>query len=238
MVFLSVVIPTFNSEKTIERCLDSLVSQSFRDFEICIIDGNSSDLTLAKVCKYMGFFKRINILIEPDNGVYDAMNKGVDLAKGQWLYFLGSDDRVFDMNVFADIFKSAIPKRYGLVYGDVYISDDTSWSKADRVYDGKFDIEKLLSKNVCHQSIFYRKNLFKKLGKYNLKYPVTADWDLNLRFFSRCPALYIDRVVAKFSGGGISSGDVTEKIASHVERIKSQATILRSLYRLNSFKFF
>lgn len=100
MFFLSVIIPTYNSENTIEKCLDSLLAQTFKDFEICIIDGGSLDNTLTIATCYRTQFKNIRIVSEPDEGVYDAMNRGIDFASGKWLYFLGSDDKVFDPFVF------------------------------------------------------------------------------------------------------------------------------------------
>lgn len=235
MFLLSVIIPTYNSELTIERCLLSLTSQKFKDFEVCIIDGISTDKTIDIVCDFRKHFKSLKIIIESDKGIYDAMNKGIDISQGQWLYFLGSDDQIADQNVFADIFKSIISTKLDIIYGSVYISGDTSWAISGQIYDGEFDIHKLLTKNICHQAIFYKKNLFKKFGKYKIQYPVCADWDINLRVFPKSKSLYINRVIADFAGGGISSSvDNEDPIGNDLKKLRRQALMSYRLHRLTS----
>jgi glycosyltransferase involved in cell wall biosynthesis len=128
MSFLSIVIPTYNSEKTIERCLNSLTCQTYQDFEICIIDASSLDRTLEKIDEFQSKFQNLRVVSEADKGTYDAMNKGIDLAQGEWIYFLGSDDTIYDDNVFADIFGVSPDKNCGIVYGNVRIDGDTPWA--------------------------------------------------------------------------------------------------------------
>ncbi|GAX44185.1 family 2 glycosyl transferase [Tolypothrix sp. NIES-4075] len=236
MTFLSVIIPTYNSEKTIERCLNSLIVQTYQNFDICIIDGASSDGTIAKVSSFRSYFKDIRIVSEQDKGVYDAMNKGIDIARGDWLYFLGSDDEVFDKDVFADIFNTPIQKKSGFIYGNVvYIGDDASWIKSGQVYDGLFDIRKLLTKNICHQAIFYRKDLFKRFGKYKLQYPVLADWEMNLRLFSKTKCIYLDKNIAKYYGGGLSSTGIDTMMLRDLEKSRKKILIEYKLRQLTSF---
>jgi glycosyltransferase involved in cell wall biosynthesis len=241
MFLLSVIIPTYNAESTLEKCLKSLTSQTFKGFEICLLDGASGDQTLAIAASFHPTFKnlgiKLRIISEPDRGVYDAMNNGINVAQGQWLYFLGSDDQIADPDVFADVFTSIIPAKHGIVYGNVYICDDTSWSKAGQIYDGGFDIRKLLIQNICHQAIFYRRSLFQKWGMYNINYPINADLDLNLRFFPRTRALYLDRVIAKFAGGGLSSGEI-DVIRYDLEKLRARALMAYRLHRLTSFGTF
>jgi glycosyltransferase involved in cell wall biosynthesis len=235
MSFLSVIIPTFNSATTIERCLASLVCQSCRDFEICIIDGASSDGTIAKVNQFCAQFKNMRIVSEADKGTYDAMNKGIDIAQGDWVYFLGSDDQVHDENVFADIFKTIPARNCGIIYGNVRIKGDTTWAKDGQIYDGEFPIHQLLDHNICHQAMFYRKRLFDKLGKYNLRYPMCADWALNLRFFPRTKPQYVDRIIADFQGGGISSQPIIDPIGQDLSALRKKALMEYNLYRLMPF---
>jgi glycosyltransferase involved in cell wall biosynthesis len=238
MSLLSVIIPTYNSEATIERCLHSLISQTDRNFEICIIDGASSDLTIAKVCSFRSYFDRIRIVSETDKGTYDAMNKGIDLANGEWIYFLGSDDEIHDENVFADIFKINPGKNCGIVYGNVRIDGDTPWAKDGQIYDGEFSIEQLLDRNICHQAIFYRTKMFEKLGNYNLRYPVCADWELNLRFFPKTKSKYLDRIVSNFYGGGISSKVVIDPIGEDLNILRKKASLEHILYRFMPYMSF
>src|ERR1700722_16529958 len=100
---LSIIIPTYNSQNTILTALQSIVKQSFDDFEIIIVDGLSNDDTVTIVKNFQD--DRIKIISELDNGIYDAMNKGIDRAKGDWLYFLGSDDRLYNDTVLEDVNK-------------------------------------------------------------------------------------------------------------------------------------
>ncbi|HAC62616.1 MAG TPA: glycosyltransferase [Cyanothece sp. UBA12306] len=205
MTKISVIIPTYNSQATLKSSLDSIINQEYKDYEICIVDGNSNDNTIKIIQEYCENFKFIKFLSEKDQGPYDAMNKGIDLSSGEWLLFLGSSDLIYDKNTFQKIFTASIPEKIGLLYGNVILLDDVGSAKAGQIYDGEFNIDKLLVKNICHQSIFYKRSLFKKLGKYNLKYPICADWEMNMRFFSKTKVYYLDLTVACFSGGGLSS---------------------------------
>lgn len=201
MPLISVVIPTNNSETTLNRCLDSVIHQDFTDFEIVIIDGASTDDTIEIIESYDYSDNRVRYITEPDNGVYDAMNKGVSHANGNWLYFLGSDDELHDDQVFSSVFSQPISEKVGALYGNVQVMNNTIWAHAGAIYDGKFNLRKLLKKNICHQAIFYRKTLFSQWGVYNIKYPICADWELNLRFFSKTKFRYINKTIANFYGG-------------------------------------
>jgi glycosyltransferase involved in cell wall biosynthesis len=202
--FFSIIIPTYNSEKTLERCLDSILAQRFSNFEILIVDGLSSDQTV-EIARGKND-PRIRIFSEKDRGVYDAMNKGIDLARGAWLLFLGSDDRLFDEFVLECAQGHLINAKAELVYGNTQVVGDTLFAEDGSIYDGEFSVSKLFMKNICHQSILYSKKIFSRVGYYDTKYPVCADWDLNLRCFASGTAQYYDKVITLFSGGGASSG--------------------------------
>jgi glycosyltransferase involved in cell wall biosynthesis len=230
---LSVIIPTYNSQLSIERCLDSLAAQNYQDFEVYLIDGGSSDRTLAIASDYRSHLPWLRIISEPDKGTYDAMNKGIDAVQGRWIYFMGSDDEIYDENVFFDIFNSSSIDKYEFIYGDVLVSGDTNWAKSGQLYDGYFDLEKILTKNICHQSIFYRKSLFERWGRYSTKYPICADWDINIRFFSRTNPLYVDRTIANFYSGGLSSKACSDPMLSEISSIRESA-----MRAYNQHKFF
>ena len=206
MPMLSIVIPTFNSSRSIERCLASIGTQTFSDIEIVIQDGWSTDNTLDMVREFQRANRRIEVQIErmKDGGAYDAMNRGVSRAHGTWLYFLGSDDELHDENVLGKAMSREHTDNNDVLYGDVRIVGDC-WVAHDSIYDGPFDLPKLLKKNICHQAIFYRADLLRRVGNFNLEYAVWADWDLNLRCWALTKFKYIDLVVAKFHAGGISS---------------------------------
>jgi hypothetical protein len=104
-----------------------------------------------------------------------------------------------------------------------------------QIYDGEFTIERLLEQNICHQAIFYRTEIFYKLGNYDLNYPVCADWELNLRFFARANPRYLERTIASFYGGGISSEKSNDSIGGSLKlrkKIVRQSKIRQFVSRL------
>lgn len=192
---LSIVIPTYNSSKVIKRALDSIVNQTMQDFEVLVMDGASTDNTGEIVASYND--ERIKFYSEPDKGIYDAMNKGIAKAHGEWLYFIGSDDWLLDNNVLQSVFSLDIDK-YDVVYGDV----ESDLSEKNR---GEWTLY-TLEYNRCHQAIFYRKTIFDKIGNYTLKYKIGADHDLNLKWFlnQEIKNVFINQKIAHFSSGGFS----------------------------------
>jgi len=199
--YLTIIIPTFRAEKTLHASLDSVLSQTFRDWEVLVMDGGSPDATLAIAQAAAGQDSRIRVFSAPDKGVYDAMNKGIREARGEWLYFLGSDDLLKNAKVLSTVFADVEHASFDLLYGNVV---SPSYKGA---YDGVFDYPKLLSRNVSHQAAFYRKTLFARLGDYNLRYKGYADWDFNIRCFSDAGVRirYIERTIACFGADGLSS---------------------------------
>ena len=191
----SIIVPTLNAAATLHACLDSVARQTCSDFELVLVDGGSTDGTLDTAKSFApDLGTRLVIHCGPDQGVYDAMNRGVGMATGAWLLFLGADDTLYEADTLARV--AAFIGEHepsDLVYGDVIRRSSGSR------YAGVFDLDRLLFEtNICHQAIFYRRKLFAGIGPYNLRYRVCADWDFNIRCFSN-PALvnrYMDIVVA------------------------------------------
>jgi glycosyltransferase involved in cell wall biosynthesis len=195
-VLFSVVIPTLNAGKWLSNCLGSLAAQSFKNFEVIVVDGGSADDTIRAV----DFFRETSDLKlrwyqEQQLGVYPAMNLGYENALGSWCYFLGADDELHDPLVLQDIALELVKANADMVYGDVLMK-----SRSKR-YCGEVTLDTLLfHKNIGHQAIFYSKALLERMGGYNDRYPVWADWDLNIRCF-KTPGVkhvWLDRVVAVF----------------------------------------
>lgn len=220
---LSIIIPTFNSATSLEKCLRSVAVQTFRDYEIIVQDGGSSDETVDKIKKFQHANPSIDLklFVEKDKGPYDAMNRGIRRAGGAWLYFLGSDDELHDSSVLSVVMAQS-DGECDVLYGSVKVVGDSDWAKNNRFYDGVFDLKKLLNRNICHQAMFYRKKFLGRVGPYNLNYPLLADWDLNLRCWSKTDFKYIDVTVANYYAGGLSSRGVDEcfnrDVASNVLR--------------------
>lgn len=195
----SIIIPTYNSETTLRRCLDSIIRQNFTDFEVLIMDALSSDNTLKIARNYRD--PRIKIYSEKDTGIYDAMNKGIKVSNGKWLYFLGSDDYLYNDSVLSSIHTHIENMTPDVIYGNV-VSPIFSGK-----YNGKYDYAKIYKENICHQAIFFKKQLFDKIGPFNLKYKILADYDHNLKWFlnKKTKIVYIPDVIANYDSKGIST---------------------------------
>ena len=197
---LSIIIPTYNSALSIRVALESIFKQDYKNFEIIIVDSLSSDDTLDIVNSYCD--ERVVIISEKDNGIYDAMNKGVIKARGQWIYFLGSDDYIISHKLFSYLFfecESQIHD-YQMLYGNVL------WGDTATLYLGFFDDQKLYHFNICHQGIFYKREVFDILGLFDLRYPALADWKMNIECFlsKRILIKYYPILVARFNTNGSS----------------------------------
>lgn len=201
---ISVITPTFNTSNSIEQCLLSVANQTYKNIEHLIIDGLSSDPTLDIIKKYLAQYPHIRVYSEKDNGIYDAMNKGIKLAKGDWLYFLGSDDKFYNENVLSSVFQNTKINKAKVIYGNVLIEEDAGWAKNGQIYDGEFTLSKLIDKNICHQAIFFNKIVFNRCGGFNLKYNICADWDMNFKLWATYPFTYTETIVAVFKGGNSS----------------------------------
>ena len=201
----SIVIPTFNAGQVVGNALESVRTQSCDRVEVIVVDGCSSDNTETVVRSYED---KLNLVYhsEPDRGVYDAMNRGISFATGRWLYFLGADDSLLTSSILEQVARHARSTEAAVIYGSVRVTGDTGWAKDGDIYDGEFTTEKLIRKNLCHQSVFYdREFLIKNAGEFNIRYRVCADWDLNLRCWAKTPFSYVDLVVTEFNAGGTST---------------------------------
>ncbi len=198
---ISVIIPTYNSAKTIQPCLDSIVAQTFTDTEVLIIDGVSTDSTASIVSFYINQFPFIRWISEKDKGIYDAMNKGIGMAAGEWVYFLGSDDTLYTFDTLEKISIQMQKSDNEVLYGNVLST------RLGGVYAGEFDKQKLLSQNICHQSIFLKKSVFQKTGLFNLRFAMHADYDHNFKWFlsDKISHQFMDIIVARYGDNGMSS---------------------------------
>jgi glycosyltransferase involved in cell wall biosynthesis len=211
---ISVIMPTFNSGPKIAATLASVFSQKKGLYEFLVVDGGSTDDTLAHV-RAQG--AALRCLSERDEGIYDALNKGIRLTSGEFLYFLGAGDRLLPgvlEAVAAEIRKLPCQRKTSrptLLYGNV------DWSSYSRPYDGRFNRFKLLRRNICHQAIFYQRSVFERLGLYNTKYRLLADWEFNIRCFNDqgVHKRYIPLRIAGYEGGGESI--TTPDVAFHTD---------------------
>ena len=203
--FFSIIIPTFNSAGSIDDALDSVASQDCDDFEVIVSDGASADETVEAASRYSARLGALTVLSRPDEGVYDAINKAIAVARGSWVYVLGSDDRLHAPTVLSRIRAELQSAPEPLVYGDVLVRGETLMGGDGERYAGEFTMERLLDKNICQQAIFYKRELFDWIGGFEPRYRILADWHFALRAFARYPARWIDTVVCDFAAGGLST---------------------------------
>lgn len=206
-MLFSIVTVTYNSEKTLRRTIDSLLNQSISNFEYIIIDGKSIDSTVEIIKSYEEDFKKRKILFkwisEKDTGIYDAFNKGVKIAKGDWISFLGSDD--FYTENALELYAKQInnqSKELDFIHSVVEV-------EGKKVIKDKWEWKHFrIGMNIAHVGAFHHKNYFKKYGLYNTKYKIAGDYELLLRAKHNLRTHWFNNVTAIMSDGGISNSQV------------------------------
>lgn len=199
-MLITIVTICYNAEKELGSTMKSVLEQTFEDYEYIIIDGRSKDKTLEIAYKTQAEFpnKNVKIVSEPDKGIYDAMNKGVKLASGEWICMMNAGDMFASKGVLSEIFNSPIPNHITFLYSDFYKA--TSYGKYFKVTTCCNEKKRIL----VHQSTIYRCNLHKEHGFYIVTPKLTVS---DYLFFMRIPleeTMKVDTVIAKYEGGGIS----------------------------------
>ena len=189
---ISIVTVVYNGAATIEDTIKSVLSQSYPRLEYVIVDGGSTDGTVEIVRRYEKQLARW--VSQSDAGIYDAMNQALEMIRGDFVLFLGCDDLLWGTDVIGNAAAKMSDQRL-IYYGDVVMKGTGA------VYDGVFSRWKIVRKNICHQSIFYPKELYKE-NKYSLKYPILADYEYNLRFFKQFS--YLNLIISRFNESGVS----------------------------------
>ena len=209
---LTVVTVCFNSSKTISRCIESVLSLNNVTFEYIIIDGKSTDNTLEIIESYRTLFEAkqipLRIISEKDTGIYNAMNKAIDIAKGQWVIYLNSEDYFYDSESIARIINS-VNDNVAVLYGDVMVAT----SEINFLHKPR-NLERVKSGTempFCHQSTFVRKEILERY-RFDEKYRIIADIDAFLRMYEDGLSFsYKPECVSVFSNDGISQ---TQRVKS------------------------
>ena len=202
---VSVITVCYNANDCIENAIKSVLSQTYKNIEYIIVDGKSTDGTLNIIDNYRDRISKV--ISEKDKGIYDAMNKGIQIAIGDVIYFLNSDDRLYDKDVIFDVVNEFNNNPHvGLIYGKVR-PVDVPQELAPYVKEYKI-IEKnvrFLKEGLCHQSIFTKKWVFDKAGYFDIRYKVYADFDWLLSVYNYPVKLkFIDRYVVTYYYQGYS----------------------------------
>lgn len=236
--FISIITVAYNSAATIGRTLESLRQQTDTRFESIVIDGGSDDATMEIVKSYHDVV--IKSVSEPDNGIYDAMNKGIALAEGKYLAFLNSDDAYFSDTV-ANVIAFAIPnyslsaerQSPGIVYGDLQKQRELGNEVFTR--NEKPNLLKMPeAMGIFHPATFAKKELFDLYGGYDLRFKLASDYHWLLRaYIEKVDFQYLDKVLVKFSVGGVSNfscQSYRECIIIQEELNTGYANKMRALY--------
>lgn len=181
---LSIIIPVLNNLDGLQKSIESIQKQLFTNYEVWIIDGNSRDNTLTYLETLEFPFQFIS---ENDNGIYYAMNKGINLAKGEWFYFLGSGDVLYDEKVLNNVFVNQYYSQYKILSGKVLYEGENSpfiYNKNKREMEPSWSILMWIRNGLHHQGTFYNKKIF-KARDYNLKYKIFSDYWLNLLLYKK-----------------------------------------------------
>jgi glycosyltransferase involved in cell wall biosynthesis len=217
----SVIVAVRNGAATIQRCFDSVFGQTFKEWELIVIDGGSSDGTQDLLARNAG---RIHYWVsEPDRGIYHAWNKALAEARGTWICFLGADDRFHDRNVLQRMAGPLVSAQgaYRVAYGGVNRVDGSGhvlsrhglpWSSV------RADFRKYMA--IPHQAVFHDRTLFDRHGQFDERYRISGDYELLLRELVEHDALFVpDLIVVDMSAGGLS------------DRPERRATLLRESQR-------
>lgn len=205
---ISIITPTYNSSKTIRDTLESIKKQTYKDFEVICVDGASIDDTLAIVSDYKDFFA-IKIVSEKDAGIYDAMNKGINLASGDIIHILNSDDLYFTDTVLEEVVEIfSANKLLDMVYGDIRYFDGIV-DKTTRLWIAGEYKEKNLSQGwiIPHPGLFVRAEFYEKTEKkFDIRLRIAADYEFILRSLKieKANVFYLPKILVSMRAGGTS----------------------------------
>lgn len=225
---ISIITVVYNDGQYISRTIESVISQSYKNIDYVIIDGGSTDSTIEKINKYRN---EIDVFVsEKDRGIYDAMNKGIQLCSGEWLLFLNSGDFFHSRDILTSLSKYIEQNNSDIIYGDFKVlSESVKFSFVNKATDvNRIKKDMIFS----HQACLIKKSLHQKFN-YDLKYKICADYDFLLKSYLNGAKFYkVSEVMATVSNGGLSD---MNRINVFKERLKIKNTLAPSL--INYFYF-
>ena len=223
---ISIITATYNSGSTLRDTIESVLSQDYPDFEHVIVDGGSKDNTVDIIKEYEPKYGgRLKWISEPDKGIYDAMNKGINMASGDVIGILNSDDFFSSDNVISNVAKEITD--VDAIYGDIHFVDHQNLNKPVRYYSSAgFNPGKMkMGYMPAHPSFYCKKDVFDRVGLYDIAFKVAADFEFLLR------AIYIKGIKTKYipldfvtmrTGGASTSGLQSHKqiLLEHLKAYK------------------
>ena len=225
---ISIITATYNSASTVKDTFESLLAQTYGDYEYIVVDGLSKDNTVDIIKEYEQKFNgRMRWISERDKGLYDAMNKGIAMATGDVVGILNSDDFYTSDNTLEIIATNMQNNSIEAVYGDVHFVKDTDLNKCVRYYSSRIFSRRLMRLGFmpAHPSFYCRRDVYTKYGAFNTQYKIGADFESLLRFVfvNRIKTRYIEHDFVTMRLGGIS----TEGIGSRWQIMKDHLKALK-----------
>ena len=222
---ISVITATYNRGKTVERAINSVKNQNYSNVELIVVDGASVDDTVSKVRALLG----INdiFVTENDNGIYDALNKGIDLSTGDVIGFLHSDDIYFDDKVLSKVARIFSDDNIDVVYGDACFFREGNVDKIIRVYrSDELSVKNLArGKMPAHTAMFFRKDVYQKYGVFKTNYTISADYEFLCRVEKNgsLRKKYVADQFVKMQIGGVSTGGLSNTFILNKEVLRACA---------------
>lgn len=235
---VSIITATYNSAKTIKDCLQSINCQTYKNVEHIVIDGESVDDTL-KIIKEIS--PKTIIISEPDSGIYDAMNKGINIATGEIIGILNSDDLYVDETVISSIvYEFQNNPEIECVYADLFYVKKEEIEEITRIWKTGVYKKGSFAKgwHPAHPTLFLKRDLYKNYGMFNLKYGLAADFEFMLRIFEikNVISKYLPKPIVYMRQGGATSKSVKNIIKQNFEILdafKENGIKVSKLYSLN-----
>jgi len=219
-LLISLITVCYNSAATIERTIQSVANQSYSEVEYIIVDGASSDATVEIINSYDEVISQW--ISEPDKGIYDAMNKGIALAKGEVIGFLNADDIFADNTVLFSVAKEFEDEKLEAVFGDIEFVKN---GKVLRKYSSRHFHPRNFADGLmpAHPSFYARKSLYNQCGNFRTDFKIAADFDLLLRMLKVYPAnfKYLPLTFVKMAPGGVSNQSFKSRILLNKEIMQS-----------------
>lgn len=220
---VSVITATYNRDNTVVRAIKSLKSQTYNNIQIVVIDGDSQDNTVSLIKPILE--DKDILLSEPDEGIYDALNKGLALAEGDIFAFLHSDDLYFDDKVISTVVDAFSDGTVDVVYGDVCFFSGNNVIKSVR----KYRSDKLSKKNLAwgkmpaHPAMFIRRRVYEEIGCFETDFKIAADYEFMCRLsnYINLKSVYLPHVFVRMQLGGISTGGFKNTVVLNKEVLRA-----------------
>jgi glycosyltransferase involved in cell wall biosynthesis len=219
---VSIITVVLNNAEYIETCIKSVLNQDYENIEYIVIDGVSTDGSIDIIKKYED---RIKVWIsEPDEGIYDAINKGIRMARGDIIGILHSDDLYIDEYVISNVVQE-FRNNVDSVYADLVYVERSNLKKVVRYYDSSvFQISKFAYGWMpAHPTCFIKKNIYDKYGLYRTDFVIAADYELFVRYYARHRVTYsyLPKVIVKMRSGGLSTKSFKNNIILNSEIVRA-----------------